>query len=156
MKWQELEHIEKGKRLTPKEQDRVKDAMIEQLIASSTFSCPLCHRSFDDLERKNREQELKGKRYTSPIALDHDHVTGFLRGLLCTSCNRAEGIIADAVKTWGQTHRDGITQYLRNLIEYLESEPHVYLHKAHRTSDEKKAIAKKRRQKKAKEKAKNQ
>lgn len=136
MEWKILKSIPTDKRLTPKQQKEVKDAMIQQLKSEHEFYCPLCHRSFDELEEKNRTQALKGKRYTSPIALDHDHETGHIRGLLCTSCNRVEGSINQAITRWGATKREGITEYLRNLIDYLEQIPSPYTHTTHRTPEE--------------------
>lgn len=42
------------------------------------------------------------------FAVDHDHVTGSIRGLLCFSCNISLGHFKDNV------------QYLENAIEYLK------------------------------------
>lgn len=48
---------------------------------------------------------------SGPLALDHDHVTGHLRGLLCQQCNLALGLFYDDVAT------------LQRAIDYLL--PHV-------------------------------
>lgn len=39
--------------------------------------------------------ELGSSRYTKPAA-DHDHKTGKLRGILCTQCNTAIGLMKDS------------------------------------------------------------
>lgn len=42
------------------------------------------------------------------LNVDHDHVTGVVRGLLCGDCNRALGLLRENVTT------------CRNMIDYLE------------------------------------
>jgi hypothetical protein len=42
------------------------------------------------------------------LAIDHDHKTGVVRGLLCESCNKGIGFLKDNI------------EYLSNAIQYLE------------------------------------
>jgi len=48
------------------------------------------------------------RRTTNRLAVDHDHNTGLIRGLLCESCNRAIGLLKDN------------PSLLRKAAEYLE------------------------------------
>lgn len=57
-------------------------------------SCPIC---------KRHQTELKAK-----LNVDHNHQTGFVRGLLCNSCNQALGAFKDNIDT------------LQNAIDYLK------------------------------------
>lgn len=43
-----------------------------------------------------------------PLVVDHNHATGFIRGLLCNTCNRAVGLFRDS------------SLYLRSAADYLE------------------------------------
>jgi hypothetical protein len=43
------------------------------------------------------------------LAVDHDHSTGLFRGLLCSNCNSALGLV------------DENTETIRRLVEYLEA-----------------------------------
>lgn len=45
------------------------------------------------------------------FAVDHDHVTGKVRGLLCNQCNRALGMFKDSV------------ELIEKAIKYLERKP---------------------------------
>jgi hypothetical protein len=52
----------------------------ERLLALQDSACALCCRSFATIEC-----------HRSPINVDHDHVSGRVRGLLCTACNVSLG-----------------------------------------------------------------
>ena len=46
---------------------------------------------------------------TKSLAIDHNHNTGIVRGLLCSNCNRGIGLFGDSIET------------LKSAIQYLES-----------------------------------
>lgn len=55
------------------------------MLQSQGDVCAICERP--------EEGYLRGRLRT--LAVDHDHVTGRVRGLLCTHCNRALGSARD-------------------------------------------------------------
>lgn len=69
-------------------------ADFERLHAEQNGLCAIC-----------QTPPTKGRR----LCVDHSHVTGAVRGLLCTSCNQGIGLLLDA------------PQVLRNAAAYLES-----------------------------------
>lgn len=58
----------------------VRDAY-EELLKKQNYSCAICRISGDD----------------ETLAVDHDHATGKVRGLLCGHCNKAIGMLRDSV-----------------------------------------------------------
>lgn len=60
-------------------------------------SCAICKTSF----KKTK------------ACVDHNHITGIVRGLLCNNCNKALGLVHDN------------KSILKNMIVYLDNEPDV-------------------------------
>ncbi|BEQ12881.1 putative endonuclease [Pseudomonas phage Ep4] len=101
-----------------------------RLYAQQGSVCPLCGRPIDLAEKAG-------------LVLDHDHVTGRVRGALHRSCNAAEGKVANAAGRWGAKSMDyaAIVPWLKNLLAYLEQAPTDFIYPSHLTEDEKKAAA---------------
>ena len=79
--------------------------------------------------------------------LDHDHESGRIRGVLHRSCNAAEGKISNAAARWGaksSSYAD-IVPYLESLVEYLKREPSQFIYPMHKTRDERKEDALRKR-----------
>lgn len=65
--------------------------------------------------------------------LDHDHVSGQVRGVLCRSCNAAEGKMKNVHIRVGNAQVD-FSMYLRNLADYLDkhkANPTGMMHPSH-------------------------
>lgn len=60
----------------------------EALYAAQEGKCAICKISGEDAKRPGKPR-LPGKG--SGLCVDHDHVTGKIRGLLCNRCNLAVG-----------------------------------------------------------------
>lgn len=71
----------------------------ERLLASQGGVCAICH---------GPETVLTPSGVPRYFAIDHDHATGRVRGLLCVRCNRLLGVARDS------------TERLRAAIAYLE------------------------------------
>lgn len=62
------------------------------------------------LEIQNEGCKICGKKQeTRSLAVDHDHKTGKVRGLLCTACNLALGMVHDDIDV------------LQQMISYLKT-----------------------------------
>jgi NMD protein affecting ribosome stability and mRNA decay len=68
----------------------------EQMFYAQDRRCAICRRPADDFQRD--------------LAVDHNHVTGEVRGLLCPDCNRGLGGFQDDVNL------------LRKAIKYLQKQ----------------------------------
>lgn len=128
--------------------DRLKTSEIKEakevLLEAQKNKCPLCNINLLEEEPRN-------------VCLDHSHITGQIREVLCRNCNAIEGRIwnfANRAKRGGT-----IIEWLEkmmNYIEHHENNPSGIYHPKYRTDEEKRISrnkkAKKRRQQKKKEK----
>ena len=65
-----------------------------QMLVKQGCRCKICQKSQGDLKRA--------------LCVDHDHITGKVRGLLCDTCNRSLGLLKDNVNI------------LERAVKYLE------------------------------------
>jgi hypothetical protein len=70
----------------------------KMLLKEQKNKCPICGCEFVD-----------GKFNNFSACLDHNHSTGFVRGMLCNNCNTGLGLFEDNI------------QFLRNAIMYLQA-----------------------------------
>jgi hypothetical protein len=70
-----------------------------QLIKEQDGCCAIC----------TTPVELDGKATKQSAVVDHDHITGKIRGILCGQCNKGLGIFGDTLEG------------LNKAVKYLES-----------------------------------
>jgi hypothetical protein len=70
----------------------------EKILAEQGGVCAVCGETESDVQYGRLR----------PLSVDHDHVTGKIRGLLCNSCNRGIGLLGDNV-----TRLEQAVYYLR-------------------------------------------
>lgn len=82
--------------------------------------------------------------------LDHDHKTGFVRGVLCRNCNGIEGKIYNLANR--AKRKETVSAWLESLLLYYNThtlKPTMVEHPSHKNEDEKRlrrnALARKRR-----------
>lgn len=60
----------------------------DNILKSQGNSCAICFK---------KDSEVTGDRFSKiKFAVDHDHATGKVRGILCNQCNRALGMFLDS------------------------------------------------------------
>ena len=88
--------------------------------------CPLCHLPID--------LSIKAEG-----VIDHDHISGRIRGVLHRSCNAAEGKVSNAAARWGAKSSDPVAvhAWLKNLLEYWDTPKLELIYPMHLTEEEK-------------------
>ncbi len=77
------------------------------ILATQDFKCPLCRQPLHESSTKKKP------------TVDHDHRTGYIRGVLCVNCNGMEGKIWNLARRSAGKDNDP-RLWLQRLIEYLE------------------------------------
>jgi hypothetical protein len=72
-----------------------------EMLKTQKGVCAICENPETTINKKTGE--------TIDLSVDHDHLTGENRGLLCTSCNRGLGCFRDNVK-----YLDNAKKYINN------------------------------------------
>lgn len=106
-----------------------------KLLKAQGGICPLCGKPID--------HTIKGE-----LVVDHNHVTGEIRGVLHRSCNSGEGKAFNAIGRWivGKMDYTLVIPALRRLADYLENSGSDFIYPTHKTDEEKRAArAKKER-----------
>lgn len=63
---------------------RLTDEQFNRMFAECERLCSIC-----------KVPMVVGGRKSNSVCVDHDHITGEIRGLLCNNCNRAIGLFFD-------------------------------------------------------------
>ena len=69
-------------------------ARYQEMLAEQNGICAVCHKP------ETRRDGTSGK--VRDLAIDHDHTTGAIRALLCSSCNRGLGLFQDSADLLGK------------------------------------------------------
>lgn len=64
---------------------------LEDLLLRSNYKCSICGQDEVNIDKRT------GKVYD--LSIDHNHTTGVVRGVLCTSCNAGLGYFKDNIDT---------------------------------------------------------
>ena len=98
-------------------------------VAAQGGLCPLCNQPID--------LSVKGEG-----AIDHDHNTGEIRGVLHRSCNAAEGKVANAAGRWGAKSMEYslLIPWLERMIAYLKQPGLGLIYHTHLTPEEQRLL----------------
>lgn len=65
----------------------------KRILAAQKHQCAICEKTIVNMGQTKRGDDCKNH-----AALDHNHETGKVRGILCTPCNRALGLFGDSIE----------------------------------------------------------
>lgn len=111
-------------------------ALCMALLAKQKMTCPICN--------KRINTQIAGR--SSDYVVDHDHVTGEIRGVLHRSCNAAEGKVLNAAGAWGagKVSVEAVIPWLEGLIAYWKGAEKYgtgMMYPEHKTEEQKKEKA---------------
>lgn len=106
----------------------------DRLLQQQGYLCALCKLPCSD----------------DQAVLDHDHTGGHVRSVLHRSCNAVEGKLIGAMRRFGIKNPDDFLLEVVNYHTKHSTNITGLIHPAHKTQEEKKELAKKRRKNKAK------
>ena len=88
----------------------------EKLLKKQNYICLICQRDLRKLEPRDR-------------CLDHNHTTGFVRGVLCRGCNSMEGKVYKAFVRVGLRNQ-GVqyNSFLLGLEKYINIKETKYIY----------------------------
>lgn len=97
-----------------------------RLVQEQNWTCPVSLKRFEPDNLKD-------------AVVDHDHITGEIRGVLHRSANAVEGKVFSAVGRWGGVGMkyEEALPYLKRLVAYLESPGKGVIYPLHKTDEEK-------------------
>ena len=71
------------------------------MLIEQNYCCAICDSKFKEVIRKDNKKD-------SGYCIDHKHLTGEVRALLCGNCNKAIGLLKESITN------------LENAINYLK------------------------------------
>lgn len=93
-----------------------------KLLKQQNYECGICGVDLTNIQTKN-------------LCLDHCHVAGYIRKVLCRNCNGIEGKIFNLCRR-GQREGNPI-EFANKLINYWNLPTTALFHPLHKTEDEK-------------------
>jgi|APSaa5957512535_1039671.scaffolds.fasta_scaffold03125_18 hypothetical protein len=73
----------------------------DKMLSNQNNKCGICQTSFNSIDKRTGNQRA--------FAVDHDHKSNEIRGLLCSKCNIGLGLLGDTLED------------LHKAVKYLES-----------------------------------